>query len=85
MEEYYWEVKSTGFIEADSIGEAFDEIAEDSSYVLDDQKFWKIIIQSGSEEDKCYELVTRGGKPPYSMANLNGAKTIKEKSDEKKI
>jgi hypothetical protein len=85
MEEYYWEVKSNGFIEADSIGEAFDEIAEDSSYVLDDQKFWKIIIQSDSEEDKCYELITREDGPPYSMANLSGTKTIKTKSDEKKI
>tara|TARA_X000001388_G_scaffold77268_1_gene77325 strand:- start:12495 stop:12752 length:258 start_codon:yes stop_codon:yes gene_type:complete len=85
MEEYHWEVKSTGFIEADSIGEAFDEIAEDSSYVLDDQKFWKIIIQSDKEGASCYELVTREDGPPYSMANLSGTKTIKKKSDEKKI
>ena len=51
LKEYYWEVTSSGYVEATSLQDAEKEVKENiNSLVNDDYKFWEIKVHNDFDE-----------------------------------
>jgi len=51
LKEYFWEITSSGYIEAESLEKAKKEVKENAdSFVNDDYKFWEIKVHNDYDE-----------------------------------
>ena len=53
LKEYFWEITSSGYIEAESLEKAKKEVKENAdSFVNDDYKFWEIKVHNDYDEEE---------------------------------
>lgn len=51
LKEYFWEITSSGYIEAESLEKAKKEVKENADCLVnDDYKFWEIKIHNDYDE-----------------------------------